>query len=207
VAGAVETVTISGNTYSVYGLGNTDPVGDADEYFAARLGATSWTGATADEKAQALVTAVRFLDRGATWSGEQTDPTTPQPLQWPRDGALYRGEAVTDGTTPERIVLGEFELALALLEDESVQDAAGTGSNVKLAKAGSAEVQFFRPTAGETSETRFPTVVHELVGGYMAGQSGLGAPYVNGVNSPEHVDQIPHFDGVYNNFDLSQGHP
>ncbi len=182
--GAVETVTIGANTYSVYGLGNADPVGDADSYFGARLGATAWTGATADLKAQALVTAVRMMDRRIQWSGEQTDSVTPQPLQWPRDNATCRGEALADGIVPDDIVHGSFELALALLEDEGIQDSNGTGSNVKRAAAGSASVEFFRPTLGEPGQdNKFPQVVQELVGCYSAGSATDLGLFVDGTDS------------------------
>lgn len=208
MAGVVATITISGTAHSVYGL-TSSAVADANAYFAARLGASAWTDAAVSLKNQALVTAVRFLDRGVIWSGDQTDPDTPQALQWPRDSATCRGETVTDGTIPDNIVHGEFELALALLEDESVQDSTGTGDNVKSAKAGSAKVEFFKPTAGSTQETRFPTVVDELVGCYSAGSASSSAPYVNGVNDPEHNDQDSSFsdNSTDNFFNLSQGLP
>lgn len=202
----VATLTIGADTFSVYGL-TSDALADANSYFAGRLGASAWTGATDDTKKQALVTAVRFLDRGVTWSGEQTDTVTPQPLQWPRDGATCNGEAVTDGTTPDNIALGEFELALALLEDEAIQDSAGAGSNVKRAKAGPAEVEFFVPTAGTSSETRFPQPVHELVSCYTAGAAVIANPYVNGVNSPANDDQDSSFCSESNNFDYMDGLP
>lgn len=201
----VATITIT-EDYSVYAI-TADAVQDADDWFAARLGAASWTGATTLEKQQALITAARMLDRRPRWSGEQTDPTTPQPLQWPRDSATCDGDAVADGTIPDNIAYGEFELALSLLEDEAIQDSASTGSNVKRAKAGSAEVEFFRPTIGTPQAHQFPQTVHELVACYFDGSnSGIGAPYAGGVD-PDVEDQSSSFDSCTDNYDLHEGYP
>lgn len=203
--GQVSTLTIGANTYSVYAL-TADPIADAKAYFAGRLGTSSWDSADSTTQKTALVTAVRFLDRGVLWSGVQTDPTTPQPLQWPRDSATCRGDSVTDNTVPDNIVHGEFELALALLEDEAIQDGTGSGSNVKEVGAGSAKVVFFRPTQGDATETRFPTVVSELVVCYQAGSS-LGGPLASGVNIPENVDEQSSFDSCTDSYNLNQGYP
>lgn len=203
--GTVSTITIGADTFSVYAL-TSDPVADADSYFAGRLGATSWTGAATLGKQQALITATRAADRGALWSGTQTDPTTPQPLQWPRDSATCNGDAVPDGTTPDQWVHGVFEYALALLEDESIQDNADSGSNVKRAKAGSAEVEFFRPTSGELSTTRFPTVVHELIGCYAASNTNAAGPFADGTD-PSNVDEASHFCNPGNAYGLNEGYP
>lgn len=203
--GQVSTLTIGSTTYSVYGL-TADPIADAKAYFAGRLGTAAWDDADSGTRKAALVTAVRFLDRGVLWSGVQTDAATPQPLQWPRDSATCNGDAVTDGTTPDRIVNGEFELALALLEDESIQDSQGTGSNIKKVGAGTASVEFFRPTQGTTSETRFPTTVHELVGCYQDNAGTLGAPFASGVNKPANPDQTSSFDSCDDSYDLTQGY-
>ena len=205
MAGAVETVTIGANTYSVYGLGNADPVADATEYFAARLGAASWTAASADEKSQALVTAVRMMDRAVTWTGTKT--VTSQALAWPRDSATCSGTAVDDGTIPDAVVYGSFELALALLEDEAIQDNPSSGSNLKRAKAGSAEVEFFRPTQGQPGlDNRFPVIVHELISCYFAGDTvGLGL-FIDGTDS-DNVDERSGFDSCSDGYGLSEGYP
>lgn len=202
---AVETVTIGANTYSVYGKGNTDPVGDADTYFGGRLGAATWTAATTDNKATALVSAFRMLNRGPSFSGSPT--VDGQAGAWPRDGATCNGTAVTDGTIPDNIVDGQFELALALLEDEAIQDGPGTGSNVRRAKAGSAEVEFFRPTIGEPGlDNRYPQVVHELIGCYFAGNAASLGLFVDGTDSSA-ADESSSFGSCDNDYGLSEGYP
>jgi len=199
----VETITIGSVDYSVYGLGNADPVGDADDYFAARLGATAWTGATTLAKQQGLVSAFRMLNR-AQWSGSQT--VSGQDGAFPRDSASCRGTAVPDGTTPDNIALGQFELALALLEDEGIQDNVSQGSNLKRAKAGSAEVEFFRPTIGTGRDLKFPVVVQQLVGCYLAGAGAFNAPFADGTN-PANVDERSAFDSCTDDYGLSEGYP
>lgn len=172
--GQVATVSIGANTYSVYAL-TANAVADANEYMAARLGASAWTSASSNEKKQSLVSAVRFIDRAVNWSGVQSDIVTPQPLQWPRDGANCDGVSVTDGTVPDNFAAAEFEMALILLNDATVQNDSGTGSNIKRVKAGSAEVEFFTPTIDTSSETRLPTVVNDLVGCYVDTITGIAA--------------------------------
>lgn len=179
--GQVATITISAVNHSVYAI-TTDAVADADGYFGARLGAASWTAATTLSKQQALVSATRMLDRRATFSGTKT--VAAQALQWPRDSATRCGEAVTDGTIPNEIVYGMFELALSLLVDADIQNAANNGSNVESVKAGSAGVSFFVPTATSGDATIFPTPVMELVRCYLDSASDVaaGAPFVDGTN-------------------------
>lgn len=195
--GVVETVTISAVTYEVYGLGNANPVGDADEWFGGRLGVSAWTAATADQKAQALVTARRMMDRRPIWTGTKTDPA--QGTELPRDGMTCDGEAVADGEPfPDNIVYGEFELALALLEDESIQDSSGTGSNVKSAAAGSAKVEFFRPTINGPNDLAFPVQVMEYIGCYFDSSNIGTGGVVTGTDVDSEFD-----DELYN---LNEGY-
>jgi hypothetical protein len=169
---AVETITIGSDVFSVYGLGNADPVADADTYFAATFGET-WSALSTLEKQQAIISAHRLMDRAILWSGTKT--VAAQPCQWPRDGATNgcTSEAVTDGTTPDDIAYGEFELAMAIAADSTLLSSSGTGTNTKRVKAGSAEVEFFQPTAGTNDETRLPQNVHDLVACFQDGQNIL----------------------------------
>lgn len=169
---AVETITIGAVNYSVYGLGNADPLQDADDYLAAKIGST-WSTLATLVRQQALVSAARLLDRSVFWSGTKTSAA--QALEWPRDNAVNgcTGEAVTDGTIPDEIAYGQFELACLLALDAELLNASGTGSNVKRVKAGSAEVEFFTPTNQGEFETRLPQAVHDVVSCFFDGASGL----------------------------------
>lgn len=203
----VATLTIGATTYSVYGQ-TSGAIADADKYFGARLGATAWTAATTLLKQQALITAVRFLDRGVLWSGAKT--VSSQALEWPRDGADCRGVSVTDNTIPDNIALGEFELALALLESEDVQDAVtGGGRSLKSVRTGSVNLEFFGAgtASGPDVFRRFPVIVHELVDCYADGGPASAGPVASGVNDPEVDDQQSSFGSVDDSFNLSQGLP
>lgn len=161
------TVNIEGVTYDVYGS-----LSAADAYFAAALHATSWAAVLDDDdqRAKSLVTATRMLDR-ARWVGTKTSPS--QALEWPRTGVTDRyGVPLSDSAVPVSIENGCYELANLLLGDSSIQNATSSGSNVKSVEAGSAAVEFFRSTSN--SSTRFPTIVHELIGQFLAGGDGLG---------------------------------
>lgn len=166
----VSTVTISTIDFDVYAL-TADPNQDATDYFVGSLSssATAWAAATTDNQNKALVQATRWLDSAANWSGTKTSDS--QPLEWPRDGAACGDTAVTDGTTPDAIAYATFEVAGLLLQDADADASAGEGSNVKRAKAGSAEVEFFSSTVGEAGDTAFPPLVHRLIKCYLDGSS------------------------------------
>lgn len=201
--GQVATITISGVNHSVYAI-TSNAVTDADGYFGARLGAALWTAGTTLTKQQALVSATRMLDRRAVFSGTKTVDS--QALAWPRDSATKCGVAVTDGTIPDDIVYGTFELALQLLADAEIQNAANNGSNVKSVRAGSAGVEFFVPTATSGDASIFPTPVMELVHCYLdsASDSSASTPFVDGTN-PDCCNERTAFGNCGGEFGLSAG--
>ena len=149
------TVDIGGNTYEVYG-----DVAAAEDYMVARLGSEAWMCASANDRAKALVSATRMLER-TSWQGDPTG-VLGQVLAWPRTGLLDKeGDALDDQTVPQEVVDASFELALKLLEDAELQDqVSAESSNIKRLKAGSAEIEYFRQVEG----TKLPTVVSQLVG-------------------------------------------
>lgn len=168
--GTVSTVTISTVDFDVYAL-TADPNQDATDYFLGSLSgsATAWAAASTDNQNKALVQATRWLDRSATFSGDKTSSS--QPLEWPRDNAFCGDSSVTDGTTPDAIAYATFEIAGLLLQDADADASAGEGSNVKRAKAGSAEVEFFSSTVGEAGDTAFPPLVHRIIKCYLDGST------------------------------------
>lgn len=169
------TLTIGSVDYDVYGI-TADPVQDADDYLAAKIGST-WSTASTLQKQQAIVTAARVLDRAVIWSGSKTVDS--QALQWPRDGAqnCCTGTAVTSGTIPDDIANAQFLLAGQLFDDASLADSSGTGSNIKKVEAGSAKVTFFSPTIETSSDTRLPTAVNDLAGCFIAETDTFGGSF------------------------------
>jgi hypothetical protein len=148
------TVTISANSYNIYGT-----LSGATNYLAARLDAGAWASATADQKAQALVTATRSIEAYLKSKGHEVDPA----------GAV---DAAIESAT--------YELAFALIVNPALQDQSSSGNNKRRVKAGSAEVEYFRPETGG----RYPSIVQTLLSGWLTDQGGgagsLGLPFASG---------------------------
>lgn len=162
------TVTIDSNDYDVYA-----DVETADAYLAGDFGATLWRAETdADQKARALVTATRILDR-QNWVGEKTDPD--QPLAWPRTGV----DGYDEDTTPQPIIDASIVLAKQIHAGSKVDDQASIESGIKRQKAGSVEVEYFIPTS---DPTRLPTAVQELVAPWLGG-TGLAGSIASGTGA------------------------
>lgn len=123
-------VTINAQTYSIYG-----ELAEAKVYMAARLGAAAWNGANDTTRSQALVTATRWLRR----------------LPW--------ASVPTYADAPEAVEHATYELALLLIANPALQEQSSSGSNKKRLKAGSAEIEFFRPTDGPA----IPLVAWQLI--------------------------------------------
>jgi hypothetical protein len=185
----IDTITIGADSFCVYALTLTFAVAETTTFFNGRLGpeATAWAAAVAaaaDDEKRALAAAADWLDRALLFSGDETAP--PQARAWPRDDATNgcTGVAVTDGTTPDEIFYAQCWLAGAILVDNAADASSGEGSNVKKAKAGSAEVVFFRPTTGSAEDNRLPQVAHDYTKCFTdAGtSSGIAGPSITGTS-------------------------
>jgi hypothetical protein len=168
------TITIRGTLYEVYG----DLTG-ANAYFAAAVHGAPWAAASSSTRNQALVTATRVFERTG-WRGSPTEPvdkTQPQPadtqpLEWPRTDLVdLNGVDVPSGAIPQDVIDGNFEYALAVINDASIQTSAQTGSNVKGdaltervegAITVTEEKSFFVSTLGKNGQ--FPTIVQDYIG-------------------------------------------
>jgi hypothetical protein len=119
-------------------------VAEADTYFTSRLRATTWTSASADDKARALIMACRHIEERADWDESMagTRTSTTQVLSWPRTGALTReGDAYFDsGTVPSVIKYAAAEQALIELGSDRTEEPSARG--IKRVSAGSVEVEF-----------------------------------------------------------------
>lgn len=171
-------VTISNVVYDVYG----DEAG-FKSYMAGKVDSTDYDAAESSTRKKAMVSAARWLDR-EQWSGVPTDQVTPQPLAHPRIGLTdCDGLAVPQGTIHQDIIDASYELANILLGDAAAADSATQGSNVKQAKAGSAQVTFFRPGAADGSGTSagvFPPLALKLVRCFLASSGSISGPTVTG---------------------------
>lgn len=148
------TVTISGNAVLVYG----DEAGSRT-YWKTQLGGTAWEASSL--RKEALVSATRWMDSvGLTdASGNAIEPLA------------------DDSTIPEDVINACYELANALLTDPSIRTTFTTGGlNNKRLKAGSAEIEYFRPIDGGV----FPPHILRLLRDYLGG--GTSASGANSGN-------------------------
>lgn len=156
------TITIDAVNYESY-----LSVSDADDFLNADLGLNAiWAAASTDDKGRALVSATRWIDQ-QTWQGEKVSDA--QALDWPRTGVTVEGNEVSSASVPQDILDGCATLAALLIQSSTIATSSSTGSNIKRVLAGSAEVEFFRPTTG----SRFPDLVMRYLGPYLAAFSDL----------------------------------
>lgn len=89
------------------------------------LGTLSWSSASSDSKARALIMATRYLDE-LQWIGSRATKT--QALDWPRSGAVCRDYTFGSSEIPQPVKQACFDLAEALIKDPTLLTAAGAGS-------------------------------------------------------------------------------
>ena len=142
-------------------------------------------------EAAGVISSIELLDSG-TYDVEPGNPVSTtggggsgatltltfkdQEADFPRVNLKCDGADVPDNVVPEQIGDGQIELAFDYIVKPSLEAAADTGSNIRKAKAGSAEVEFFRATNKPGENTRFPAIVDELLscfkgGGVTAGRA------------------------------------
>jgi hypothetical protein len=117
----------------VKGTNSYATVEEADAYFADRLDVASWTAATPENKAKALVTASRSLD-DMTWTG--TAVSEGQSLAFPRNGSYFDprlGASVEfTASVPNRVITAVFEMAYHLINNDGALDESGGVKNLKV---------------------------------------------------------------------------
>ena len=180
----IDTVTIGTDVFSVYALVLTEANENTDTFWNGRLGAeaTAWAAATEENQNKALVAAADWLDRALNFTGTKTVST--QARDWPRDSATNSctDESIADGTTPDDIFNTQAWLAGVILVDNSAQASSGEGSNIKKVAAGSANVEFFRPTVGTSTDVRLPQVAHDYSKCYTESAVTLSGPTASGTS-------------------------
>lgn len=114
-------------------------VADADTYFDERLNVSNWTGASADNKARALIMATTRIDQ-EKFEGEKS--TTGQALKFPRiDAYDDDAEEFPSDAIPQIVKDATCEMALRLLNDGTTDALADTGlEEYERIKVGSIEV-------------------------------------------------------------------
>ncbi|MCH9664662.1 MAG: hypothetical protein K0U41_02300 [Gammaproteobacteria bacterium] len=165
----------------VLGTNSYTTVPIADLYFADNLRFASWDALSTDVKSRALVTA-----------SSRISLVVKDECKLP----LEIGEITAN------LASAAAELGLDMVLTPAVQVQANTGNNIKLVKAGSAEVEFFRPTLG----SKFPPVVTELLvaGDCLASATGvISGSYSSGTSGPNSTSIAADID----RYGLTEGYP
>ncbi len=163
-------VTIGGKDYPAF-----ISVDDADSYLAAdSQRAAKWALLQPDAKGRAIVSATRYLlGRITTWCPPVPDPTSdtiPEPL------ADVTAMLAADGAAKPALFA----------------DASGN-SNVKVAKAGSAQVEFFTP--GQIAKPPLPIAMWStLLAAKLVGCSSVGGVTDGGFVSGSDYRRDPYRD-------------
>jgi hypothetical protein len=162
------TVQIGSTSYDTYST-----VAEADAYLAGYFSASAWRAADATDKARAVITAARMLDRMG-WLGSKAE--SDQPNAWPRTGTGIA--TVLDDEVPVEIVNASIELANAILTGTDVL-GADTEQTVKRQAAGSVSIEYFRSfeDAG-----RLPLGIMELLAQFLQGATPAAGVRVSGVD-------------------------
>lgn len=159
------TVSIGSDDYVSYA-----DIDTADGYLAASITVVGWADATNDNKAKALVSATRLLDR-QTWAEDYTTFDARAAVQAIVDACCELAGLFIDGSTD------------ALTNSTTEQ-------STKSLKAGSVAIEYFRQNPALAA--RFPTIVQELLGPYLAGSSdaaSIAAPYAGGTDVCSQFDR------------------
>lgn len=164
----ISTITIGENVYMSYAS-----LEEADAYLAVDpIRSVSWIALPDEKKNANLVAATRRMDL-LNYNGELAEED--QALKWPRKNATRCGVPVSETELPIEIQNATILLAGSIELDGSVADSGGSGSNIRRVEAGSAGVEFFRPTIPGLAlqdETAF-----RLVSCFLDGSDGSGAGY------------------------------
>lgn len=155
------TVTLGANDYNVYA-----DIEFADAYLEADPDADAWRAATDDQKGRALVSGTRVLNV-QNWKGSPTDED--QTDAWPRTGI----DDVDEDTIPDAIAQANALLASAVLNGVDIVNYTSTANLQKRIKAGSVEVENFRPV--DVEGLPLPQLVWKLIRRFIVGQGVAGA--------------------------------
>jgi hypothetical protein len=124
----------------VKGVNSYSDVTEADEHFGDKLDVDAWISAPGLQKEQSLMTATSIFE-DLPWIGRIVDVS--QHLAFPRVGCYFDPRlgtnVVMDLTTPKRVIVGCFDLAYHLLNNDGLMDDTGSVidfsiGDVKLAK-------------------------------------------------------------------------
>ena len=168
---------------------------DTDTYFADLMHAAVWNAAENEDKEKALVTAWNMMDR-QVWGGAKTSAVQVQ--EHPRTGLTDEyGAAIASDAVHARIIKGQQELALALMQNAAIQTTGSSARDKKAVTAEGVTVEWFGASAAAASGKRFPTIVQEFVGVFLYQPQTASPPTAYG------TDNESAFDDDAEKFELS----
>lgn len=171
------TVTIGTTGFPTYAS-----AAQANAYLSADFTASAWRAETdADNKARAIVTATRVLDR-LIWPGSMTE--SDQDNAWPRVNTNVPG--VVDDEVPTAIVNASIELANIILTGTDVLNN-DTTNPIHRQAAGSVSIEYFRALE---DPSRLPLAVQELIAPYLG---NVGQSLIQSFGTDK-CSQAPHFN-------------
>lgn len=147
----METVQLtSGEQGDIYGT-----LAAAKQYIATKFGETyaAWRALDPDDddRKRTLITAKAYID-SHVWSDE--------------------ADTVAERDAITAFVDASYELAVMILADPSIIEAADQGSNIQSLGAGSASISFFHPTTKNADP--LPPILMRLIGSYLGAASSGG---------------------------------
>lgn len=108
-----------------------------------------------------------------------------QVASFPRSGLTDKyGLTLSEFVAPVDVESAQIELAFEISQDDSVEGGANTASNQKRLKAGTAEIEFFRPTDG----TPLPSVAWDLLKPFINSVAGSAGSVSFGTGCPSQFD-------------------
>jgi hypothetical protein len=140
-------------------------VAGADAIANGMVGTVTWTAASSDEKARALITATNGLET-LEWVGSRSSET--QALAWPRTDASCGDKAPADDVIPREIELATFDLANALLTTPTLLRSSSSASalvpgvpnrDLKRLKLDVMELEWRTDVGNSTTEAATPLTV------------------------------------------------
>lgn len=178
----VSTLVVGTNTYVTQA--------EATTYLDDSARASAWQFVGSDDKDRALLTALREIDK-QIFEGAKTVST--QELEFPRTGLTDKdGNSVASDSVPEVVKNAQMELAYEISQSSSLEGSTGTADNNKRIKAGSVEVERFRPVSG----TRFPQIVQEYLRAFLRGVGSVSYPTASGTSIASEFDTSDGYDTV-----------
>ena len=176
-------VTVSG--VSVLIFGNQE---GAKTYWQTALGGDPFLSADSNTQKQALVSVTRWLLREGLCSQEGVDILP----------------SADDADVPDEVLQAAYELSSVIIADPEASSSNAGQSNTKRLKAGSAEVEFFKPQAGFL----FPSGALKLLLPYLKTLQNAGSQTSTGVgNLASGTDRCSHYESTFGRTSLNKGYP